>query len=128
VIGAGAAAYMLINELRVNPNAENRVVCIVDDNPHKAGKYMLGIPISGDRNQIPSLVEKYGIEEIIIAIPSAEPEVISNLVEICYQTNCRIRKLPIVANIVQGISPTVFKIYLLKIYSLEKPSTLSIQG
>jgi FlaA1/EpsC-like NDP-sugar epimerase len=102
VVGGGAAAYMLINELRVNKNAPNRIVCIVDDNPHKAGKYMLGIPISGDRNQIPSLVEKYGIEEIIIAIPSAEPEVISNLVEICYQTNCRIRKLPIVADLVQG--------------------------
>ncbi len=102
VIGAGAGAYILINELRVNPRAENQVVCIVDDNPHKAGKYMLGIPISGDRNQIPNLVEKYEIEEIIIAIPSADPAVISNLVEICYQTNCRIRKLPIVANIVQG--------------------------
>jgi FlaA1/EpsC-like NDP-sugar epimerase len=102
VIGGGAAAYMLINELRVNTKAQNRVVCIVDDNPHKAGKYLLGIPISGDRNQIPSLVEKYDIEEIIIAIPSAQPEVISNLVEICYQTNCRIRKLPIVADLVQG--------------------------
>lgn len=102
VVGGGAAAYMLINELRVNAKAQNRIVCIVDDNPHKAGKFMLGIPISGDRNQIPSLVEKYAIEEIIIAIPSAQPEVISNLVEICYQTNCRIRKLPIVADLVQG--------------------------
>jgi len=102
VIGAGAGAYILINELRVNPLAENQVVCIVDDNPHKAGKYMLGIPISGDRKQIPSLVQKYEIEEIIIAIPSAQPEVISDIIEICYQTDCRIRKLPIVANIVQG--------------------------
>lgn len=102
VIGAGAGAYILINELRINPKAENRIQCIVDDNPHKIGKYMLGIPISGGRNQIPALIEKYKIEEIIIAIPSAEPAIISDLVEICYQTNCRVRKLPIVANIVQG--------------------------
>ncbi len=102
VIGAGAAAYMLINELRVNSNAENRVVCIVDDNPHKIGKNLLGVPICGNRHQISTLVHKYGIEEIIIAIPSAGLITMNELVEICYQTNCRVRKLPIIADIVQG--------------------------
>ncbi|MBV5343488.1 polysaccharide biosynthesis protein, partial [bacterium] len=69
---------------------------------------MLGLPISGDRNQIPSLVEKYEIEDIIIAIPSAQPDVIGDIIEICYQTKCRIRKLPIVANVMQGdIADTV---------------------
>lgn len=102
VIGAGAAAYMLINELRVNANAQNHVVCIVDDNPHKIGKNLLGVPIGGDRHQIPSLVHRYGIEEIIIAIPSAGLTTMNELVEICYQTNCRVRKLPIIADIVQG--------------------------
>jgi FlaA1/EpsC-like NDP-sugar epimerase len=102
VVGAGAAAYMLINELRVNANTQNRIVCIVDDNPHKIGKNMLGVPIFGNRQQISDLVHKYKIEEIIIAIPSAGPDVLNGLVEICYQTNCRVRKLPIIANIVQG--------------------------
>jgi FlaA1/EpsC-like NDP-sugar epimerase len=102
VVGAGAAAHMMINEINLNPTAENKIVCIVDDSQSKRGKYIHGIKIVGGRKQIPALVKKYNIEEIIIAIPSASPDTISKIVEICYETNCRVRRLPSLTHVVEG--------------------------
>jgi len=102
VIGGGTAAYMLINEMALNPGAENQIVCIVDDNPAKQGKYIRGIKIMGDRSQIHHLVKQFNVEEIIIAIPSASSKTMTKLVEICYETDCRVRRLPYIANITQG--------------------------
>jgi FlaA1/EpsC-like NDP-sugar epimerase len=109
VVGAGAAAHMLINELMLNPSAENKIVCIVDDSQNKRGKYIHGIKIVGGRKQIPEMVKKYNVEEIIIAIPSAGPKTISDIVEICYQTKCRVKRLPSIAHVAEGKLSTNIK-------------------
>lgn len=71
LIGGGAAGAMVIREFQNSSHSENQVVCVIDDNPSKRGALLMGVPIVGDREKIESTVQKYGIEEIVLAIPSA---------------------------------------------------------
>ena len=94
VIGAGEAGTMLIKDIRYNMKNNNHVICIIDDDNNKRKKYLLGIPIVGGTDDIIDVVNKYDIKEIIIAIPSASPEKIKNIIDICRQTECKIKLLP----------------------------------
>ena len=71
IIGAGDAGRMVLRELKVERPVTSRVVCLVDDNPDKAGRMHDNVEIKGNRNDIPALVDKYKIEEIVLAIPTA---------------------------------------------------------
>lgn len=107
VIGAGAAASLLIKELKYGPG-NSKVICIIDDNPAKKGKYIHGLPIVGNRNDIKGMVEKYSIDEIIIAIPSADPVTIRDLLSICQETNAKLKRLPAIAtSLTSSISQSI---------------------
>lgn len=97
IVGAGAAASLLIKELRFGPGT-SRVVCIIDDNPAKKGKYIHGLPIVGDRDDIPKMADKYRVDEIIIAIPSASPVTVRDIICICQDTNAKLKRLPSIAS------------------------------
>ena len=107
IIGAGAAASLLIKELQYGPG-ESKVVCIIDDNPAKKGKYIHSIPIVGNRTDIPYMVKKYHIDEIIIAIPSASPTTVRELLTICQETDARLKRLPAISSsLTSSLSQTV---------------------
>jgi len=107
IIGAGSAGSMLIKELKYGPGNSN-IVCIIDDNSAKKGKYINNIPIVGNRNDIVVAAEKYKIEEIIIAIPSAAPTTIRELLSICQQTKARLKRLPAISmQLTSSLSQTV---------------------
>lgn len=94
VIGAGEAGSMIIHELRTSRHLNRSVVCIIDDNPSKKGKYLQGIRICGGRDNILPYVKKYEVEEIILAIPSATPKTTREILRICNQTDCKLKILP----------------------------------
>lgn len=107
IVGAGAAASLLIKELQYGPG-ESKVVCIIDDNPAKKGKYIHSIPIVGNRMDIPYMAKKYHIDEIIIAIPSASPTTVRELLTICQETDARLKRLPAIASsLTASLSQTV---------------------
>ena len=107
IVGAGDAGRLLINEIYNNPtNFGNNVVCVIDDNRNKIGSYIRGIPVVGNSKTIEENVIKYGIEEIIIAIPSASKEKISMIVDECQKTKCNIRILPNVSEMIGKPSMT----------------------
>ena len=97
IIGGGAAATMLIKEYQLSKR-RIKIACIIDDNPEKKGKSLNNIPIIGGRDMIVSAAERYDIDEIVIAIPSAEPSVIRDIIVICQETNARVRRLPAIAS------------------------------
>lgn len=97
LVGAGSAASILIQETQRESNSERNIVCIVDDNKNKKGKYLRNVPIVGTREDIPSMVQRYKIDEIIIAIPSATGEDIKGILEFCHETNAQVRILPAIA-------------------------------
>ena len=96
IVGAGSAASILIKEIE-SSQSYAEALCVVDDNPNKKGKFMHGVPVLGNRNSIPSGVEKYNITEIIIAMPSASPRDIKEIIEICNTTGRPVKILPSVA-------------------------------
>lgn len=97
IIGGGAAATMLIKEYQLSRN-RIKVCCIIDDNPEKKGKRLNDIPIIGGRENIVDAADKYNVDEIVIAIPSAEPADVRDIITICQETNARVRRLPAIAS------------------------------
>ena len=94
VVGAGAAGYMLVREMKNSKHLNRKVPCIIDDDPNKIGTYLQGIPIVGGKEDIPAMAKKYNIEEIIIAIPTLKDDKQHELLEICQETACKIKMLP----------------------------------
>lgn len=96
VIGAGSAATILIKELK-SAGTGSEIVCAIDDNKNKKNKYILGVPIVGGRNEITKHVEKFSVDEIIIAIPSADLNTTKELIKLCQDTKKPVKILPAVA-------------------------------
>ena len=109
IIGAGEAGRMLITEISNNKdNFKNKVCCIIDDDKNKIGGYIKGIPIIGNRKTIEKNVDKYNIEEIIIAIPSISREKLNLIIDECQKTKCNIKILPSLSELVG--KPTMKKV------------------
>lgn len=94
VIGAGEAGNMIIKELKSSKYLNQKVVCVIDDNPFKKGKYIHGIRIVGGRDMIQEAAKKYDAEEIILAIPSAGNKATRDILRICNLTDCKLKILP----------------------------------
>ena len=101
VIGAGDAGNTIIREL-VNSASGMKLSCIIDDDRNKWGSYIQGILVVGGRDKIEECADLYDVDEIIIAIPSLRGKELSELLNICKETNCRLRVLPSVHQLVNG--------------------------
>ncbi|GFI55296.1 UDP-N-acetyl-alpha-D-glucosamine C6 dehydratase [Clostridiales bacterium] len=102
LIGAGVAGQMILRDLHSAKEVNERVCCIIDDNKNKWGRYIDGVPIVGGRDDILVNVQKYNIEKIFLAIPSADAEQRRDILDICKETNCILKNLPGVFQFVAG--------------------------
>ncbi len=102
IVGAGDAGNTIIKEINSSYFSTMRIRAIIDDDPEKQGKYIQGIRVVGGRDKIVENAALFGIDEIIIAIPSAGRRTIKEIVEIAGQTNCKLRTLPGVYQLVNG--------------------------
>ena len=100
IIGAGDTAFSLIKDMSSSWMVHNRVVCVIDADPKKIGTNILGSPIVGNDSKIPWAVEKYGVQEIFIAIPHLAGGKKKEILEICKNTGCKLKILPSMAQIV----------------------------
>lgn len=101
VIGAGSAGSLVIKELR-QARSEYYPVAFIDDDPNKGSLEVMGIPVVGKRDAISSVVEKYNIENIIIALPSASRLQISEIINICKETGRNVKIIPRVNDLIDG--------------------------
>lgn len=102
IVGAGDAGNTLIKEIRSSYFSTMNIKCIIDDDPNKWGRYIQGIKVAGGRDSIVENAALHGIDEIIIAIPSAPRRLIKEIVEIGGQTSCKLRTLPGIYQLVNG--------------------------
>ncbi|MCL5290095.1 MAG: polysaccharide biosynthesis protein, partial [Firmicutes bacterium] len=102
IIGAGVAGGIVAEVLAKNKNSEFEPIGFVDDDPEKQKQLYQGLPVLGTREDISALVERYGIKEIIISIPSAPGRVVSQLVEICQKSKVRLKILPGFYDLITG--------------------------
>lgn len=102
VIGAGEAANVIIKEI-VNSNFSTMVIrCIIDDDKGKWGRFIQGIKVVGGRDKIIECADIYDIDEIIVAMPSISRKQMSEILDICKETNCKLRSLPGMYQLVNG--------------------------
>ena len=94
LIGGGQAGAMVLREFRYSAHSENKVVCVIDDDRSKWGNFIQGVKIVGGKESIVLAAEKYNVEEIILAIPSASRRQKLDILEICHATGCKLRTLP----------------------------------
>lgn len=94
LIGAGSAGRMILRDLQNAKEVNDCVRCIIDDDKNKWGCFIDGVPIVGGRDDILLNVNKYKIEKIFLAIPSATAEERRDILNICKETTCELKNLP----------------------------------
>lgn len=102
IVGAGSAGDMVIQELKNNPQILKKPIGILDDDVRKKGRRIHNIPILGSINEINEIVEKYNIDETIIAIANIDKQQKKNIIEICKESKCKLRTIPGVYEIIDG--------------------------
>ena len=102
IAGAGSSGAVILKEMQSSAFAQGHVVCFVDDDKNKIGKYLNGVPIEGSREDIPRLAKKYAIDEIFIAMPSAPAKETKKILEICRETDCKLKILPGIYQLLNG--------------------------
>ena len=102
IIGGGSGGSMVINELYDNPQLNKVPVAVVDDDVNKIGRLMHGVPILDTTHEIESIVEKMKIDEIIFSIASANNEAKQKILKRCNQTNCKVKTIPGIYEIIDG--------------------------
>jgi len=102
IVGAGDAGEMIVREMLRSSRMDYCPVAFVDDQGSKQRQRIHGVPVRGGRDKIPELVRTLGIDEILIAIPSASGKTVQDLVQVCQKTSARLKILPDLSKIVNG--------------------------
>lgn len=101
ILGAGFAAQMILRELS-SPGSKYKAVGCVDDDPSKVGARILGVPVLGNVQDIPRLVEQHLVAEILIAVPSATNEQMRRFVEVCERSGASFKTVPALRDFIAG--------------------------
>ena len=102
IVGAGEAGNSLIREITNSAFINKKVVGVIDDAKAKQGSYIHGVKVVGTRNDIIEKVKELNVQEIIIAIPTATTQEIKEILDICKQTGCELKRLPGMYQLVNG--------------------------
>jgi len=102
IVGAGDGGVLVAKEMKSHYKGEISIIGFIDDDESKQKMIIQGVPVLGKRNDIPRLVEKHQVEEIIIAIPSAGGSEKKKIFDICRQTKAKVKTLPGVYDLIDG--------------------------
>lgn len=94
IIGAGSAGQMLFRDIKHAKETNETVACFIDDNPNKWDRYIDDVPVFGSRDHILEAVDKFDIEKIYVAVPSANPQDKRDILRVCNETSCELMNLP----------------------------------
>lgn len=102
IIGAGQAGEKILKEINESAYVSQEVKCFIDDDSSKYGRAIHGVPIYGGRDKIIEAAKKYSIEQILVAIPTADKKELSKILDICKETKCQIKRLPGIFQFING--------------------------
>ena len=102
IVGAGEAGNAIIKEIVNSKYVNMKIVGIIDDDKVKRGKFLHGVKVIGDRNDIVEAAETYDVDEIIIAMPTVSAMETKKILDICKQTGCELKRLPGMFQLVNG--------------------------
>jgi FlaA1/EpsC-like NDP-sugar epimerase len=102
IYGAGSTGVLLLNEARANP-AFQRLICgFVDDDPGKQDMRVNGVPVRGGGANLANLVAEHAVEEVLIAIPSADGEAMRRIIGYCQGAGVPFRTMPAIPELIAG--------------------------
>lgn len=101
VIGAGAAAAVLLKDIKVNGKFNYNVVGLIDDDESKLNSYLNGAKVLGNRNDIVKVCEEYNVKEIIVAIATISPKEKQKILQICASTKLEVKTMPSIAEAIE---------------------------
>ena len=102
IIGAGLAGEKTYQEITYNPSVYKKVVCFIDDDKSKQGRRIHDVTVYGGREKIIEVAKKFGVEEILLAMPSGNRKEVADILNICKETKCQIKKLPGIYQMING--------------------------
>ena len=102
VFGAGDAGAMIVRDMKNNPRPGYQPVGFVDDDPSKVGRRIHGLRVLGTRDELPSILKRYKPQEILIAMPHADPGVVRSIVRALEPLKVPIKTLPNLREIIDG--------------------------
>ncbi len=125
IVGAGEAGSLLLKEIRRQPHASYNVCGFIDDDPEKKGMKLHGVPVLGGAKQLKSLIIANEVEDVIIAMPSADGKTIRGIMDSCKNANVTFKTLPGIGELIDG-SLTISQIKNVEIEDLlgREPVTL----
>lgn len=94
IVGAGSTGQMLFRDIKHAKETNETVACFIDDNPNKWDRYIDDVPVFGSRDHILEAVDKFNIEKIYVAVPSANPQDKRDILRVCNETSCELMNLP----------------------------------
>ena len=102
VVGAGDAGAMILKDILDNPSLGLKAVGVVDDDPRKIGRALYEVRVVGTHADIPALVGRLDVDQVLLAIPSATSDLIQEVAGLCERAGVTLRVLPSVREIVGG--------------------------
>ena len=102
IIGAGNSGATVLRELQVSAHVKGKVICMLDKDPLKIGKYIHGVKVVDNTDNIPEMVEKYRIDRIILAIPTATNIEKREIIDACQKTKCELNIVPAIYQLANG--------------------------
>lgn len=102
IVGAGEAGCIVARELRAHPELGYRLVGFIDDDRSKQGYMLIGLRVLGTREDLPALIKRHDVDDVIIAMPSAPGRVVREIVRACEGLGVRVRTLPGLYDLIDG--------------------------
>lgn len=102
IVGAGEAGSLLLKEIHRQPHTAYSVCGYIDDDPDKKGMKLHGIPVLGTTKQLKTLIIANEIEDVIIAMPSADGKTLRGIVDCCKNANVKFKTLPNISELIDG--------------------------
>lgn len=102
IYGAGEAGRMVLAELRDRPREKRVVRGFLDDDPSKHGAVVDGVRVLGGLADLPGLIQRHGVAQVIIAMPSVEKGVVRSIVRTCVSRRVKLLIVPSTREIIEG--------------------------
>lgn len=102
IVGAGDAGEAVARQMRQSPIRTYLPVAFADDDPHKQHSRIHGIPVAGSLDDLPALIARYNVQEVLIAIPKIDPERLGDLLSHCDHARVGFKTLPSIGDVFAG--------------------------
>jgi FlaA1/EpsC-like NDP-sugar epimerase len=110
ILGAGNTGEQILREMLDNPDLGYEPVGFLDDNPHKKGRSIHGLPVLGQIQDVRRMVGRHQVDEVLIALPTAGPERMQEVVRLCEQAQVTFKTLPSMSELINGrVSVSAFR-------------------